>query len=110
MKSNYIAICSKTSLPKIREFVAKELQNMDVQSSTCSQVVLAVDEACANSIIHQHSNDGKANIQICIYRAQNVLTIALTAEGEPFSEDQFAAIFALAKQGCAELTAKQNEV
>lgn len=89
MKSNYIAICSKTSLPKIRAFVEAELKNMDVQSSTCSQVVLAVDEACANSIIHQHSNDGKANIQICIYRLQNVLTIELTDEGEPFPIHQY---------------------
>jgi len=32
-----------------------------------------------------------------------------TAEGEPFSEDQFQALLSLAKQGCNELTALQTE-
>jgi len=32
-----------------------------------------------------------------------------TAEGEPFSEDQFQALLSLAKQGCGELTALQTE-
>jgi len=33
-----------------------------------------------------------------------------TAEKEPFSEDEFMQLLALAKKGCAELTAKQNDV
>lgn len=32
-----------------------------------------------------------------------------TAEGEPFSEEQFQALLSLAKQGCSELTALQTE-
>lgn len=32
-----------------------------------------------------------------------------TAEGEPFSEEQFQALLGLAKQGCSELTALQTE-
>ena len=39
-----------------------------------------------------------------------LVEVQATAEGDPFSEDQFAAILGLAKQGCAELTAKQNAV
>lgn len=84
MKSHYIAVCSKQSLPKIRAFVESELLEMDVQGATAHQLVLAVDEACANSIIHQHSCDGKSRIQLTISRRDNELLIELTDNGVPF--------------------------
>ena len=84
MKSNYIAVCSKQSLPKIRAFVESELKSMDIQGTTAHQLVLAVDEACANSIIHQHSCDGKSRIQLTISRRDNELMIELTDNGVPF--------------------------
>ncbi len=89
MKSDYIAVCSKTSLPKIREFVQQQLRNMEVAETTSYQVVLAVDEACANSIIHQHAEDGKASLRICIYRDHNELRIELTDEGSAFPINKY---------------------
>ncbi len=84
MKSNYIAVCSKQSLPKIRAFVESELLSMDIQGATVHQLVLAVDEACANSIIHQHSCDGESRIHLSITRMGNELLIELTDNGDPF--------------------------
>ena len=84
MKSNYIAVCSKQSLPKIRAFVENELESMDIRGTTAHQLVLAVDEACANSIIHQHSCDGKSRIQLTITRHGDELLIELSDNGVPF--------------------------
>ena len=39
-----------------------------------------------------------------------IVEIQGTAEGEPFSEEQFAALMALAKKGCADLTQSQKDV
>lgn len=89
MKSNYIAVCSKQSLPKIRAFVEHELLSMDIQGATVHQLVLAVDEACANSIIHQHSCDGKSRIQLSITRRGNELLIELTDNGTPFPINEY---------------------
>ncbi|NNL90173.1 MAG: ribonuclease PH, partial [Marinicaulis sp.] len=32
------------------------------------------------------------------------------AEGDPFSDDHFAAMLSLAKEGCATLSAQQSEI
>ena len=39
-----------------------------------------------------------------------IVEIQGTAEGDPFSEEQFMALLALAKQGCADLTQLQKQV
>lgn len=84
MKTKYIAICSKQSLPKIRAFVEGELRALEVNKSVTHQLVLAVDEACANSIIHQHRCDGKSRIQLTIFKKGNELHIELKDRGNPF--------------------------
>lgn len=84
MSTKYIAICSKQSLPKIRAFVEGELRALDVKEAMTHQLVLAVDEACANSIIHQHSCDGKTRIQLSISRIGDALHIELIDKGDPF--------------------------
>lgn len=89
MKSEYIAICSKKSLPKIRAFVENELRALDIQGPTVHELVLAVDEACANSIIHQHSCDGKSRIQLCISLRDNELLIELHDNGNPFPINEY---------------------
>jgi len=89
MKSEYIAICSKKSLPKIRAFVENELRLLDIQGPTMHELVLAVDEACANSIIHQHSCDGKSRISLTISRRENELLIELHDNGNPFPINEY---------------------
>lgn len=84
MKAHYIATCSKQSLPKIRAFVTMELTSLKVQETMRNELVLAVDEACANSIIHQHHCDGTSSIKVSIGRDGNTLIIELTDKGDPF--------------------------
>jgi serine/threonine-protein kinase RsbW len=83
-KAQYIAFCSKKSLPKIRAFVESELKALEVHENMTHQLVLAVDEACANSIIHHHSCDESNTIQLTIHRVGNELRIELTDDGTPF--------------------------
>ncbi len=46
------------SLPLNRTFVERKLMALQVQEETRYQLVLAVDEACANSIIHHIQTKG----------------------------------------------------
>ncbi len=89
MKTHYIAICSKQSLPKIRAFVEGELRALEVKEMVKHQLVLAVDEACANSIIHQHECDEQAPIKLSISRKGQELMIELTDEGAPFPINEY---------------------
>ena len=83
-RAQYIAFCSKKSLPKIRAFVESELKSLSVKDTMTHQLVLAVDEACANSIIHHHACDEKSSIQLSISRRGDELRIELTDKGSPF--------------------------
>lgn len=89
MKSDYTAACSKQSLAMIRDFVSVQLKSMEVQESMAHQLVLAIDEACANSIIHHHSCDGTSSIRVSISRHENTLTIELTDQGNAFPIDEY---------------------
>ncbi|MFM2376331.1 MAG: hypothetical protein RLZZ165_1428 [Bacteroidota bacterium] len=84
MKTHYVVNCSKQSLPKIRAFVEEELRALNVQEATTHQLVLAVDEACANSIIHHNLCDEKSRIKLTISLQGKELLFELADEGDPF--------------------------
>lgn len=85
----FIAICSTESLPFIREFMEGELHALKLSEVISNQIVLAVDEACANLIIHQHNNDCVSEILISISRINNTLTMEIKDQGEPFPIDKY---------------------
>ena len=51
--------------------------------------VLAVDEACANSIIHGHEIDGKSEFDLYIQREKDLLVIEIRDKGTPFPIDKY---------------------
>lgn len=89
MKTHYVATCTKQSLPKIRAFVEEELRSLHVQESMTHQLVLAVDEACANSIIHHHECNEHDRIKLSISLDGKKLVIELTDNGTPFPINEY---------------------
>lgn len=85
----YKAICSLNCLPQIRKFVREELIKLEVSENLTNQLVLAVDEACANSIIHQHQNDGKSEFDLVLNRVGGQLVIEIRDTGIPFPIDKY---------------------
>jgi serine/threonine-protein kinase RsbW len=49
--------CSIDNLKEIRSFVNKRLQELSVSELEINMIVLAVDEICANIIIHSNKSD-----------------------------------------------------
>ena len=49
--------CSKKNLGEIRKFISDSLEEVDLDSKTKSALILAIDEACANAIIHGNNNN-----------------------------------------------------
>ncbi|MBX7241485.1 MAG: ATP-binding protein [Bacteroidia bacterium] len=89
MKSRLKVYCSVSNLSQIRDFVRSNLRSMEVNSRTMEQVVLAVDEACANAIIHQHQCDGCSHIEITLYRNEDQLFVELKDVGKAFPIDAY---------------------
>lgn len=84
MKAYLRVRCNKDFLSTIRDFVRSKLEEFEVYGATSSQIVLAVDEACANCMIHQHQCDNYSTIEIAIYREHGVLYTEIKDTGKAF--------------------------
>ncbi len=64
MKLSYTIPCSNEYLSEVRSFVRNHLVQVNVPEMELNQVVLAVDEACANAIIHGNAGDPSCEIAL----------------------------------------------
>ncbi|MDP5171449.1 MAG: ATP-binding protein [Bacteroidia bacterium] len=84
MKSYLRVRCNKAYLANIRDFVRSRLDELDVHGKTSDQIVLAVDEACANCMIHQHQCDNYSTIEVAIFRENGTLYAEIKDSGKAF--------------------------
>ncbi|MCZ6520258.1 MAG: ATP-binding protein [Bacteroidetes bacterium] len=66
MDYRYNCQCSKEKLKKIREFVSEVLHKYNLTEVKINELVLAVDEVCANLIIHSHNCNPQESFEIKI--------------------------------------------
>ncbi len=71
-------------LATIRNFVKDRLADLEVTGLVSNQIVLAVDEACANCMIHQHQCDNYSTIEVSIYRENGTLYTEIKDTGKAF--------------------------
>ncbi|MEM6523629.1 MAG: ATP-binding protein [Bacteroidota bacterium] len=64
MKYSYKVPCTKEKLRDIRSFVKEVLDKHGISEVDVSTLVLAIDEVCANVIIHGHSCNPKDSIEL----------------------------------------------
>lgn len=83
MKITYTTSCSTESLADIRGFVSKHLANLALSELEKSQVILAVDEACANAIIHGNACDKQRELHLSMEIDPSALQVEITDIGTP---------------------------
>ncbi len=66
-----------------------------------------VGGAPALDLDYDEDSTAQADANFVITGAGGLVEVQATAEGDPFSDDQFAALLSLAKQGCVTLSEKQ---
>ena len=76
--------CTKKNLKIIRDFVTEYLHAFTLTDIQMNQIVLAVDEICANLITHANREDPKKHIDLTINKLNNVLEFVISDEGIPF--------------------------
>ncbi len=76
--------CSKDNLPKIRKFVGSFLSENSVAEVEAHKIVLAVDEVCANLIIHANKCDPTHNLELAIKRVPDNITFTIKDRGMAF--------------------------
>jgi len=77
MKYNFSIPCNKTHLKDVREFVKDSLSQTRLNSGDTHLLILAIDEACANAIIHGNDCNEKKRIEIELELDQNDLRVEI---------------------------------
>ena len=103
VKAHIKVRCRKPNLAVIREFVQSWLKERQITGTVANQIVLAVDEASANCMIHQHQCDARSRIEVAISRHQNKVEVEIKDTGRAFRIDQYK------PQGISELIQKRNK-
>ena len=75
MRINYTTPCSTDNLRDIRTFVSTHLVNTQLTDKEKYQIVLAIDEACANAIIHGNQCDCSRNLRLELEIRQDQIKI-----------------------------------
>lgn len=89
MKAQLEVTCHKRNLATIRTFVRSWLEGRDLEGPVVNQIVLAVDEASANCMIHQHSCDGTSKIQVSLYEQKGSVWVEVRDTGRAFPIDKY---------------------
>ena len=66
MKYSYKVPCQKEKLRDIRSFIKEILDKHGLSEIDSSTLVLAIDEVCANLIIHSHRCNARDSIEIVV--------------------------------------------
>ena len=85
MKYSVKVPCLKDNLHKIRAFVSEVLHHYNLTEVQINNMVLAVDEVCANLIIHSYQCRPEEEIEVDItIKNQNKIIFDITDRGEGF--------------------------
>lgn len=91
-KTNHIDVhCSTKNLKKIRAFVTDTLQDRGISDSDVNMMVLAVDEVCANLIIHSNfcNEDQKIHLSIQFTQDPAGILFEIQDSGNVFDYDNY---------------------
>jgi serine/threonine-protein kinase RsbW len=77
--------CQTSSLSELRGFLQQNLANYTLSEVERHQVTLAVEEVCANLIIHSHACNPKEKIQLEIKDSNEKVIFEITDEGIAFN-------------------------
>jgi serine/threonine-protein kinase RsbW len=89
MKFNLKVYCEKTRLKDIRVFITEKLKAYVHDDLEINQMVLAVDEICANLIIHSNYCNANETINLEVSVEKDGVTFEISDEGEKFNINNY---------------------
>lgn len=81
--------CTKSSLKSLRAFIKNALNDHGLSELEISSLVLAIDEVCANLIIHAHNCNSAEFIEVEIEFKQNGVMFKIKDKGEGFDISKY---------------------
>ncbi|MHA7131332.1 ATP-binding protein [Algoriphagus namhaensis] len=77
--------CQTTELAELRKYISARLQNTGLSESVQLQLILAVEEVCANLIIHSHQCNREEHILVDVHKEKQNITIEIRDKGNAFN-------------------------
>ena len=91
MENKLTISCSKQNLAKIRQFVADILHGQAIEEVEAHKLVLAVDEICANLIIHSNHCNPTQTIEVYVdFEPAEQVTFVIRDQGISFNLSTYA--------------------
>lgn len=81
--------CTKKNLKPIRDFVSAYLHDLALSDILMNQIVLAVDEICANLIIHANHEDPAKFISLTIDQPEDMVRFEISDNGLAFRQSEY---------------------
>ena len=89
MLYNYKIPCQKSRLGEIRKFLNRILSGQDISEVDINSLILAVDEMCANIIIHTHNCNPKESIELSIDIQPDGIVFEIEDNGSGFDISEY---------------------
>jgi len=87
MKHRFSIPCQKSNLKKVRAFIKRYLAPLKIDRQTAHLIVLAIDEACANAIIHGNNCNDLKKIQIDLNYSNEELEVEIYDVGPAYPRE-----------------------
>ena len=82
--------CERVNLAPVRHFVDAWLNELAINKRVAGQLLVAVDEVCANIIVHGNYEDPQTWLTLRLRRLDDGLEFELLDRGIPFEPPPFA--------------------
>ncbi|UCS94111.1 ATP-binding protein [Echinicola marina] len=84
MKHELTLYCEKNKLAELRTFLDKELSTSGLTDVVKNELILAVEEVCANRIIHSHGCNPSNHLRIKVKKLHQRIIFEIIDSGEAF--------------------------
>lgn len=85
MKHRIIVPCEKEKLESVRVFVQRQLDTYGLSEIESHKLVLAIDEVCANLIIHSNNCDPNESLELeMMFKKNQDIIFVIRDKGESF--------------------------
>lgn len=71
----------KENLPDIRKFLNRKFHEYGIHDTICEKIILAIDEGCANAIIHGNNSDINTYFDVEIRISKSSIWIDISDNG-----------------------------
>jgi len=85
MKHELKLYCEKSHLAELRAFISKTLAPTNLNDISQNQLILAVEEVCANLIIHSHDCDPHSFLVLKVHLNAETIIFEIIDSGKAFN-------------------------